>query len=149
VFTGALADPRPAYAAADIVIGMGGSAARALAFGKPLIVVGERGWFRTLTPDTSAMLFRNSFWSDDVQPEPAEALVHLIRDLAGKPSERARLGDYGRGFAEANFGLEAMARRLATVYREALADRHVTTGWFADLPVEMGTIAAQLRGRPA
>ena len=51
VLTGELADPRPAYAAADIVLGMGGSALRSLAFGKPLIVQGERGYFRTLTPD--------------------------------------------------------------------------------------------------
>ena len=34
IFTGELADPRPAYAAADVVLGMGGSALRSLAFGQ-------------------------------------------------------------------------------------------------------------------
>ena len=47
--TGELADPRPAYGAADIMLGMGGSALRSLAFAKPLVVQGEYGYFRTLT----------------------------------------------------------------------------------------------------
>ena len=38
---GAMVDPRPAYAAADIVIGMGTSVVRGMAFDKPVIVVGE------------------------------------------------------------------------------------------------------------
>ena len=38
VLTGELRDPRPAYAAADVSLGMGGSALRAMAFGRPLVV---------------------------------------------------------------------------------------------------------------
>ncbi|MBI4900502.1 MAG: glycosyltransferase, partial [Actinobacteria bacterium] len=57
VLTGALLDPRPAYAVADIVLGMGGSALRALAFAKPLVVQGEHGFFEPLTPATEP-LFR-------------------------------------------------------------------------------------------
>ena len=34
VLTGPLLDPRPAYASADIVVGMGGSALRGMAFGE-------------------------------------------------------------------------------------------------------------------
>ena len=41
LLTGEIADPRPAYAAADVVVGQGGSALRGMAFGKPLVVVGE------------------------------------------------------------------------------------------------------------
>ena len=40
--TGGLVDPRPAYAAAHVVVGMGSSALRAMAFGKPVVVVGAR-----------------------------------------------------------------------------------------------------------
>lgn len=42
--TGALVDPRAAYDAADIVVGMGTSAGRAMAFAKPTVVIGERGF---------------------------------------------------------------------------------------------------------
>ena len=38
VLTGALIDPREAYAAADVIVGMGGSALRGMAFGKPVII---------------------------------------------------------------------------------------------------------------
>ena len=42
VLTGSLTDPRPAYAAGDVLLGMGSSALRAMSFGKPLIVQGQR-----------------------------------------------------------------------------------------------------------
>jgi L-malate glycosyltransferase len=41
--TGPSLNPRLAYAAADVVVGMGSSALRAMAIGKPVIVQGERG----------------------------------------------------------------------------------------------------------
>ncbi|MGH2691139.1 MAG: glycosyltransferase family 4 protein, partial [Actinomycetota bacterium] len=43
VLAGELLDPRPAYAAADVVLGMGGSILRGMAFGKPAIVLGQGG----------------------------------------------------------------------------------------------------------
>ena len=49
LLTGEIADPRSAYAAADVVVGQGGSALRGMAFGKPLIVVGEEGFSELLT----------------------------------------------------------------------------------------------------
>ena len=149
VFTGAISDPRPAYSAADIVVGMGGSAARALAFSKPLIVTGDSGWFQTFTPDTAAMLFRNSFWSDATLSDPTAMLISLVRDLAAQPNKRAELGAFGRRFAANNFGLDAMAARLAEIYREALEERHVRAKWIADLRVEAATITRQLRGGSA
>src|SRR5207237_10898328 len=44
VLVGPMNDPRPAYAAADLVLGQGGSAIRAMSFTKPLIVIGEKGF---------------------------------------------------------------------------------------------------------
>ena len=61
VLTGALTDPRPAYAAADVMLGMGGSALRGLAFGKPLVVQGEEGFWQLLTPE-SAPAFLDQGW---------------------------------------------------------------------------------------
>lgn len=58
VLTGGLVDPRPAYAAADVVVGMGSSALRALAFGKPLVVVGEHGFSQPFTPETAGVFTR-------------------------------------------------------------------------------------------
>jgi hypothetical protein len=135
VFTGPISDPRPAYAAADIVLGMGGSAARALSFGKPLIVAGEYGWFRTFTPDSAAELFRSSFWSEEPIAQPVDELTRELVPLFASADERARLGRFGRSFAESNFGITAMAERLAAVYEDARSGYGVLD-WFYDQRIE-------------
>ena len=135
-FCGAMHDPRSAYAAADVVVGMGSSAARALAFAKPLIVCGEEGWYRTFTPDTAPLLFRNSFWSDRSEPDPVDHLAQQIRALVDDADAREELADYGREFAEQHFGLELMAERMVDVYARAL-DGHQRRSWYLDLPVEV------------
>lgn len=145
-FCGSMHDPRGAYAAADIVVGMGSSAARALAFGKPLIVCGEHGWYRTFTADSAPSLFRNSFWSDESEPDPVPGLALQIRALVDDAGARRDLGRYGREFAEQHFGLELMAERLAGVYERALSG-HSRRNWFLDLPVEGGPLASWLKRR--
>jgi glycosyltransferase involved in cell wall biosynthesis len=119
-FVGAMSDPRPAYAAADIVVGMGGSAARALSFGKPLIAVGERGWSETFAPATAERLFRDSFWSPAHQAGAARRVEVHLRTLLGSHEARAHLGAYGRAFAASRFGLSTMSEKLALVYEAAL-----------------------------
>ena len=54
-------DPRPAYASADVILGMGGSALRGMAFGKPLIVQGERGFWQ-LCDESSVGRFLEGGW---------------------------------------------------------------------------------------
>ena len=62
VLIGALRDPRPAYAASDIVLGMGGSALRGLSFAKPLVMIGERGFARLFTPETVPEFLQNGMF---------------------------------------------------------------------------------------
>ncbi len=123
VLTGELADPRPAYAAADIALGMGGSALRSLAFGKPLIVQGERGYFKTLTPD-SVDQFRWQGWYG-VGQGPETGLSTLAAELSvllASADRRRELGAFGRRTVE-EFSLERAARRQLTIYRDAFAAR--------------------------
>lgn len=142
-FTGSMADPRPAYVAAHIVLGMGGSAARGLAHGRTLVVQGENGWSEVFTPQTASMLARNSYWSPE-QVEHADALLaHKLRGVIANPRLRRELGAFGRQFAEQRFGLEAMARRLAAVYDRAPFD-YSARSWFADLPMEARRVPAKL-----
>jgi glycosyltransferase involved in cell wall biosynthesis len=137
VLTGALADPRPAYAAADVVIGMGGSAARALAFGKPLVVSGELGQFRIFGPASSAALFRNSFWSNQRPDNARDELLACLNPLLRSVQLREELGDFGRKFACEHFGLRAMAARLADVYQTAAAS-YGAGAWIRDAATEAG-----------
>lgn len=146
VFTGALGDPRPAYAAADISVGMGSSAARGLAFGVPLVVIGENGWSQTFTPGTAAGLFRNSFWSAEAPPDAAADLARHLTALVADPAHAGALGTFGREFAEREFGLTAMGARLAAVYERA---RTSYTGrmWLHDLHRERRAATHLVRRR--
>jgi len=141
---GARVDPRPAYAAADIMLGMGGSAARSLAFGRPLIVQGEAGWSKLFEPASAESLARSSYWSPDVVSDPVGDLVRAIRELMSNAHRRAELGEFGREFATQRFGLEAMTARLATFYREAVS-AYGRRAWMADLPREARRLVEKVK----
>lgn len=142
-FTGALADPRAAYAAADIVLGMGSSAARGLAFGKPLVVLGEHGWSEAFTEANAAALFRNSFWSPESVPDGARRLHATLTELVGDAGTRRARGAFGASFAAESFGLTAMAERLASLYETAARDASAGV-WLRDLPFEATILRAKL-----
>lgn len=146
-FVGPLADPRPAYAAADVMLGMGSSAARTLAFGTPLVVQGELGWSRVFDSSTASNLARNSFWSPEAVEDPVDDLARVIRPLLTDASLRAELGLFGREFAVQRFGLPAMSAELADLYVRAMAD-YGPRQWGLDLPREGARLAEKV-GRMA
>jgi len=114
MFTGALLDPRPAYAAADIVVGMGGSALRGMAFGKPVVVVGERGFSLPLTPATADSLYYKGMYGIALDDQGNQRHATDIRELATQSSRgRAALGEFARQFVVRHFALEAVSTQLA------------------------------------
>lgn len=121
---GLLADPRPAYAAADVTLGMGGSAVRALAFGKPLVVQGEHGFCELLTQDSAPLFLRQGWYGigsePDGRPASAARLVRILRDLLGDAESRARLGRYGRALVVGRYGLDRAAVTQVEVYESAI-----------------------------
>lgn len=140
---GPMADPRPAYAAADVMLGMGGSAARSLAFAKPLVVQGEAGWSLLFEPSSAETLARSSFWSPDTEADPAARLAATIAPLLADVERRAELGRFGRAFAEERFALTAMADRLIDFYRTVQGE-YTRRDWLADLPQEGRTLTAKV-----
>ncbi|MFW5469144.1 glycosyltransferase [Knoellia sp. CPCC 206435] len=142
---GEMADPRSAYAVADIVIGMGSSAARGLSFGKPLLVIGEYGAPELFSPETSASIFYRSFWNED-RPGSGTASVHeLLMPLVDDPAFRHRLGAYGRAFAEESFGLDRMSERLVDLYRSITPSQSWRGGWVRDVPLDLRSAPRLLR----
>lgn len=129
--TGALDDPRPAYAAADIALGMGGSALRAMAFSKPLIVQGERGFWRTLTMETlGGFLWTGWYGFGKPGTEGVGALLAELQPLLADPALRSELGDFGRSTAVDRFSLSRAAGIQIDLYRNVLA-RPARCGAFA------------------
>jgi glycosyltransferase involved in cell wall biosynthesis len=123
VLTGELSDPRPAYAAFDIALGMGGSALRALAFGRPLVVQGEGAFWQLLTPESVDTFLHQGWYGMGDRVGGAERLTGILLPLLDDAATRDSLGSYGRRLAVERFSLQAAARVQESVYRQALGDR--------------------------
>lgn len=117
---GATLDPRPAYAAADAVVGMGSSALRAMAHGKPVVVQGERGFARLFDIDSAPLFGYTGFYGigegDSAAPRVADALLTLIDD----PQLRKELGSFGARVVEERYSLRSAGERLTEIYEEAI-----------------------------
>jgi glycosyl transferase family 4/glycosyl transferase family 1 len=118
---GELADPRPAYAAADVVLGMGGSALRGMAFGKPLVVQGERGFWKGCRPDTVDEFLAGGWYGlADGTPGTARLKAEL-EPLLAQAHYRDTLGAFSRALVEERFGLVSAATVQVKLYEQALS----------------------------
>jgi glycosyltransferase involved in cell wall biosynthesis len=134
VFAGSLADPRPAYAAADVVVGMGSSALRAMSIGRPLVVQGERGFSKTFEPDAVPYFLDQGFWGLGDDEPSAALLAGQLRTLLGDADRRQRLGAFGRRMVEERFSLRRATGQLLDIYGEVLALRRRTPAANVVLP---------------
>ncbi|MGR9108638.1 MAG: glycosyltransferase family 4 protein [Gammaproteobacteria bacterium] len=123
IMTGELTDPRPAYAAADIVIGMGGSALRAMAFAKPVIIVGARGFSKPFRPETAQHFLYNGIYgygngSPDNE-QIAEDILSFVRDI----DTLQDIGSFSRDFVVRHFSLETVTTQLHNYLTAAINQR--------------------------
>ncbi|MGC7151783.1 glycosyltransferase family 4 protein [Paenarthrobacter ureafaciens] len=125
ILTGELADPRPAYAAADVVLGMGGSALRGLAFGKPLVVQGEQGFWELLTPETLPTFLWQGWYGSGpgTTGEGIPALTAILARLFDDPDLRRASGSLGRNVVEDRFSLSGAAERQVELYGQFTVSR--------------------------
>jgi glycosyltransferase involved in cell wall biosynthesis len=130
VLVGPMHDPRPAYAAADVVVGMGGSALRAMAFAKPTIVVGERGFSELFTPTSSSQFYYEGMFGVG-GGEGADRLAKNLRAVLADRASTA-LGAFGRDFVVSHYSIEVVGQQLASAYRAARERRIGRTSAVAD-----------------
>lgn len=129
---GATLDPRSAYAAADVVVGMGSSALRALAHGKPVVVQGERGFSAPFDANHEDLFLRQGFYGlGDGAPGGARLAKH-IAVLLSDHQLRATLGARGREIVIARFSLSTATTRLIRIYEETIASRLPRTALLTD-----------------
>lgn len=121
VLTGAMSDPRPAYAAADLHLGMGTSALRAAAFGAPVVVQGENGFWELLTPDTERQFLWTGWYGVGDHAAEGRARLEAALEPLKDPARRAELGRYSRSLIERRFSLARAARLHVEIYERALA----------------------------
>jgi glycosyltransferase involved in cell wall biosynthesis len=119
--TGEVADPRPAYAAADVIVGQGGSALRGMAFGKPLVVVGEQGFSSLLTPESAPLFLRQGWYG--LGGEGVPDLRSSLERLVESAGQRSELGSFARKLVVDRFALKRAARVQEDEYLAAFASR--------------------------
>jgi glycosyltransferase involved in cell wall biosynthesis len=144
VVAGGMVDPRPAYAAADIMLGMGGSALRAMSFAKPLVVLGERGFAEILTPTSLVPFLDAGFYGLGDGSPVAPRLEQYLRHLAARPEECRALGAFGEEVVRERYDLRVAARRVDELYRAALHHHRSRAARCADASYT----AMHLAGRP-
>lgn len=113
-------DPRPAYAAADLVMGMGSSALRALAIGRPVIVQGEDGFSEVFEPATHGMFMRQGYFGRGYGEVGCGRLASQIEGLLADPARRSILGQFGRQVVTQRFSLERATRIQLEIYEHLL-----------------------------
>ena len=113
--TGPMVDPRDAYVAADIVLGMGTSAQKGMAFAKPVVIQGERGYWETVTPAGMPQYLHHNFYGLGDGTDGAPRLAAIIGELAGDRGRWPELGEFGRKTALAIFSNEAAADRVLEI----------------------------------
>ena len=112
ILCGAMQDPRPAYARADVVLGMGGSALKGLAFGKPVIVAGESGFWRLADRATMSGFSRTGWFGRGAGTSGASDLITILSSLIEDSERRRQLGLLGREFVVSHYSLESAAQRM-------------------------------------
>ncbi len=124
--TGQLVDPRPAYAAADVCLGMGGSALRAMAFARPLIVQGEAGFWKLLDSSSEDFFLANGWYGlGEGRETGVERLISQLRPLIDDPDHRAALGARAREVVVTRFALEVAAERQIEIYSRMVASGRI------------------------
>ena len=118
ILTGPKTDPRPAYATADVVVGMGHSILRGMAFGKPAIVVGERGFSEIVSPASIDRFRHVGFYSLGSGGDDHSRLREQLAELLASEPRRRELGLFSRGIVRDEHALSAGALKLEEIYRQ-------------------------------
>lgn len=116
--TGGLLDPTDAYDCADIVLGMGSSALKGMAFGKPLVVQGPEGFWRLLDEDTVPLFMEQGFYG--VGGGGESDLEPILTRVLASAALRERLGVLGRALVVDEFGLDEATAQLIGIYEDAV-----------------------------
>jgi glycosyltransferase involved in cell wall biosynthesis len=119
---GADLDPRAAYAGADLVVGMGSSAMRAMAIGRPVIVQGEQAFSEVFEPATYDLFLRQGFYGIATGSAGVALLAEQMEGLLSDPARREALGQFGRQVVTERFSLTRAVGVQLDIYRQILAN---------------------------
>jgi glycosyltransferase involved in cell wall biosynthesis len=119
--TGLLLDVAPAYAAADVIVGMGTSVRRGMALGKAGILVGQGGFAELMDADHGPGIAVAGFWGMGDAYGDYRALAEHLCDALSSPDRLAELGRQGAALEADRPTFEGAVDELERVYFDAVA----------------------------
>ncbi|WP_037074892.1 glycosyltransferase family 4 protein [Rhizobium mesoamericanum] len=119
--TGELLEPDAVYEASDIVLGMGSSALKGMAFSKPLIVQGTAGFWRLFDEQSMSLFLYQGLFGHGGRGRVE--LRSILEKLAADKDRRTILGNFGRSVIEERFSLDLMADRLIEIYQQTVSEK--------------------------
>jgi len=149
-FAGSMVDPRTAYAAADVVAGMGSSILRGMAFEKPALVLGEGGFSKVVGPESLDWFLFNGFYGIGNGDASPELSARQLRVLLEDGSRRRELGRLSRRVVCERFSVRSASAQLERLYDDSV--RRPTRRWetSADaLSTALRVARQKVRGTPA
>ena len=110
---------------------MGSSALRGMAYGKPVIVVGEAGFAKALTPESIDYFHYHGFFGRGRGAVDAGRLSDEIVSLIGSATLRQSLGAYALQYVQQHYSLDVVSTQLGEICEEAVRLRPsmVATLW--------------------
>jgi glycosyltransferase involved in cell wall biosynthesis len=136
---GEMLDPRDAYEAADIVLGMGSSVLRGMAFSKPVIVQGTSGFWRILDESTLDLFLTQGWFGHSGRG--VEDLSSTLSCLLVDPGRRAALGSFGRAVVVERFSLDRAADQLLAIYDQMKGKRTPRATWIRSMAQSAARVA--------
>ena len=93
-----------------------------MAFGKPLVVIGEDGFSELLTPESAPTFLQQGWYGLGAGSlgAGAAALRMALERLVDSPELRSELGLFGRQLAEQRFSLNHAAEVIENLYPSAM-----------------------------
>lgn len=116
--TGPMLDPRDAYEASDIALGMGSSALRAMSFSKPVVIQGHHGFWRLFDEQSAPDFVEQGMYGDGGGGD--RELRRIVLGLLADRLSWTQLGEFGRGVVERRYSLDAATDSLLAVYEQAV-----------------------------
>ncbi|MFD0673164.1 glycosyltransferase family 4 protein [Cohnella sp. GCM10027633] len=121
--TGPRTGIRDYYAAGDLVVGTGRVALEAMACGKPVLGVGNHGYFGLVEPSTFELAREYNFGDHGSLARPSVGLLaQTLRDLLGDQQLLGRVAEESRAWVAAEFDAGTIAARTREVYAAAIRD---------------------------
>ena len=118
---GELVDPRPAYAAADVVLGLGTSVLRGMAQARPAIALGADGE-AVVVDEGSIPALVPTGWLATGAPVSPEGLADLVESLLDDPARAAAASEAGRAAVVAERDGDRVAELVEPVLAAMIAD---------------------------